>query len=91
MNPLSRAEEIVLLAVYKLKNNANGVTIREQILLPNHQRRIEGSDGYSEYPRFPMEFQENLEEIYNQMELDAVSGIPSIHYIGGFFMEDTDD
>ena len=31
MNLLSRAEEIVLLAVYKLKNNAYGVTIRDQI------------------------------------------------------------
>jgi len=31
MNLLSRAEEIVLLVLYKLKNNAYGVTIREQI------------------------------------------------------------
>lgn len=28
---LSRAEEIILLAVYKLKGNAYGVTIREQV------------------------------------------------------------
>ncbi len=28
---LSRAEEILLLAVYKLKSNAYGVTIREQV------------------------------------------------------------
>lgn len=28
---LTRAEEIVLLAVYKLKDNAYGVTIREQV------------------------------------------------------------
>ncbi len=28
---MSRAEEIILLAVYKLKENAYGVTIREQI------------------------------------------------------------
>ena len=28
---LSRAEEIILLAVYKLKSNAYGVTIREQV------------------------------------------------------------
>lgn len=28
---LTRAEEIILLAVYKLKDNAYGVTIREQI------------------------------------------------------------
>jgi len=31
MNLMSRAEEIVLLAVYKLADNAYGVTIREQI------------------------------------------------------------
>jgi len=31
MNLLSRSEEIILLAVLKLKNNAYGVTIREQI------------------------------------------------------------
>lgn len=30
---LSRAEEIILLAVYKLKANAYGVTIREQVFL----------------------------------------------------------
>ena len=28
---LSRAEEIILLAVYKLRDNAYGVTIREQV------------------------------------------------------------
>ena len=28
---LSRSEEIVLLAIWKLKNNAYGVTIREQV------------------------------------------------------------
>ena len=31
MNILSRSEEIVLLAVWKLKNNAYGVTIRELV------------------------------------------------------------
>lgn len=31
MNLLSRAEEIILLAVYKLQGNAYGVTIREQV------------------------------------------------------------
>jgi DNA-binding PadR family transcriptional regulator len=31
MTLLSRAEEIILLAVYKLKDNAYGITIREQI------------------------------------------------------------
>ncbi len=31
MHLLSRAEEIILLAVFKLENNAYGVTIREQI------------------------------------------------------------
>jgi len=28
---LSRSEEIVLLAIWKLKNNAYGVTVREQV------------------------------------------------------------
>jgi DNA-binding PadR family transcriptional regulator len=31
MNILSRSEEIVLLAVWKLKDNAYGVTVREQV------------------------------------------------------------
>jgi DNA-binding PadR family transcriptional regulator len=31
MKLLSRAEEIILLAVYKLRDNAYGVTIREQV------------------------------------------------------------
>jgi PadR family transcriptional regulator, regulatory protein PadR len=30
---LTRAEEIILIAVYKLKDNAYGVTIREQVFL----------------------------------------------------------
>ncbi|MCK5145603.1 PadR family transcriptional regulator [bacterium] len=61
---LTRAEEIVLLAVYKLKENAYGVTIREQI----HQ-------DISRYWAFGVIYK-TLKKMRDKGFVDKISGDP---------------
>jgi PadR family transcriptional regulator PadR len=89
---LSRAEEIVLLAVFKLEGNAYGVTIREQIYKDIGQRwsfgavyktlkKIKNKEFVKRIPSDPVAERGGRSRFYYEMTPEGISALKEIRKV----------
>lgn len=89
---LSRAEEIVLLAIYKLKGNAYGVTIRDQIYSDIDQhwsfgaiyktlKKMKTKDYVKKSPSDPIAERGGRSRYYYEMTPQGISALEEIRRV----------
>ena len=76
MNILSRIEEILLLTIWKLEDNAYGITIREQVELDTGTEWLSGAI-YAPLNRLK---KNGYVEAYQDLDPSPKSGRPRIYY-----------